>query len=186
MAISQSRQHLRAERVPELETTSVWILPENEFEEKLDKNVIYRYSEAGEYWQVSIKHGEKSKSIPFEGKTSLLFIKSPWLDEAESQNAVHSYENEVHRFAENNINRVKAGGFLVVQTRDVRIGGYVEAVAKKLVDILRSENLWLKEIIVLTSNGVKPSPEASGEDLDIVHQYLLVFEILNESPGLPI
>ena len=186
MAISQSRQHLQAERVPELETTSVWILPENEFEEKLDKNVIYRYSEAGEYWRVSIKHGEKSKSISFEGKTSLLFIKSPCLDEAESQDAVHSYENEVHRFAKNNINRVKAGGFLVVQTRDVRIGGYVEAVAKKLVDILRSENLWLKEIVVLTSNGVKPGPEASGEDLDIVHQYLLVFEVLNESSGLPI
>jgi len=186
LVISQSRQHLSAERVPDLETTSVWILPESEFEEKLDKNVIHRYSEAGEYWQVSIKHREKSKSIPFEGKTSLLFIKSPCLDETKSQDAVHSYENEVHRFAENNINRVKTGGFLVVQTRDVRIGDYVEPVAKKLVDILRSENLWLKEIIMLTSNGVKPSPEINGEDLDIVHQYLLVFEILNESSGLPI
>lgn len=186
LVVSQSKQHPRAERVPDLETTSVWILPENELEEKIDKNVISRYSEAGECWQVSIKHGEESKSLPFEGKTSLLFIKSPCLNEAKSLDTVHSYENEVHRFAENNINRVKASGFLVVQTRDVRIGGYLEPVAKKLVDVLRSENLWLKEIVVLTSNGAKPGTKANGEDLDIVHQYLLVFEILNETPGLPI
>jgi SAM-dependent methyltransferase len=186
LGVSQSKQHPRAERVPDLETTSVWILPQNEFEEKLDKNVIHRYSEAGEYWQVSIKQGERSESIPFEGETSLLFIKSPCLEQTKSQGTVHSYEKEVHRFTKNNINRVKAGGFLVVQTRDVRIGDYVEPVAKKLVDFLRSENLWLKEIIVLTSNGMKPGHETNSEDLDIVHQYLLVFEVLNESPGLPI
>jgi len=186
LVISQSKRHLRGERVPDLETTSVWILPEDEFEEKLDNNVIHRYSDNGEYWQVSIKHGEKSKSLPFEGKTSLLFVKSPSLDNAESQDAVDSYESEVYRFAENSINRVKAGGFLVIQTRDVRIDGYIEPVAKRLLDTFRSENLWLKEIIVLTSNGTKLSPETNRENLDIVHQYLLVFEILNESPGLSI
>jgi len=187
LVISQSRQHLRAERVPDLETTSVWILPEKEFEEELDKNVICRYSETGDYWQVSIKYGEEmSKSLASDEKTSLLFIKSPCLDEAERQDAVRSYEGEVRRFVEKNINRINADGFVVVQTRDVRIGGYIEAVAKKLVDSLRSDNLWLKEIVVLTSNGAKPRAETSGEDLGIVHQYLLVYKVLHESLGLPI
>ncbi|MBC8273983.1 MAG: methyltransferase domain-containing protein [Chloroflexi bacterium] len=180
LMVSQCRQHLRVERVPELETTSVWILPEKEFEEKLNKNVICRYSEDGEYWQVLIKYGEgKSEALDLDGKTSLLFMKSPSLGKAERKDALRSYEDEVYRFVRNNINRVKTGGFLVVQTRDVRIGGCVEAVAKRLIDILRSKNLWLKEIVVLTSDGVQKKLEKSGEDLDIVHQYLLIFEVLN-------
>jgi len=73
-----------------------------------------------------------------------------------------------------NINK---GGFIVIQTQDVRINRYVEPLAKKLVDELIHDNLWLKEIVVVTQDGADSPLKNSGDYLKIVHQYLLVYEV---------
>ena len=76
---------------------------------------------------------------------------------------------------------ISEGGFIVIQTQDVRIGEYVEPLAKRVVDMLAPDNLSLKEIIVVTQQNQKL--QATSEYLKINHQYLLVYgkQILGDS-----
>ncbi|MDI3531420.1 MAG: hypothetical protein PWP60_1269, partial [Candidatus Atribacteria bacterium] len=68
-------------------------------------------------------------------------------------------------------------GYIVIQAKDVRINGFVEPIGKKIVDILNQNSLWLKEIVVVTQEKPnQPSPTQEGH-LEIVHQYLLVYEV---------
>ena len=68
-------------------------------------------------------------------------------------------------------------GLLVIQTQDVRIDEYVEPLAKRVVDMLRIDNLWLKEIVFVIQKEVKLKPQKLRNYLKIVHQYLLVYEV---------
>ena len=49
--------------------------------------------------------------------------------------------------------------------------------AKRLVDILRFDKLWLKEIIVITQEKTDSNSSESTEYFKIAHQYLLVYEV---------
>ncbi len=73
-------------------------------------------------------------------------------------------------------------GYVVIQTKDIRIGSYLEPVAKRLVDNLEDLNnkIKLKEIIVVTT---EPNAKIKHDELcktegslKIVHQYLLVYK----------
>jgi hypothetical protein len=66
--------------------------------------------------------------------------------------------------------------YIVIQTSDVRIDDYLEPLAKDITDLLQADQLWLKEIIILTQ---EPNQEYQKSDnkLTIVHQYLLVYEV---------
>lgn len=66
----------------------------------------------------------------------------------------------------------------MVQTQDVRINGYVEPLAKRLVDMLTLDNLWLKEVVVVIQEQERRNPhiDKSAGHLSITHQYLLVYE----------
>jgi DNA modification methylase len=171
------------ERLNRLETTTVWILPEKDFEERLNKNVIDRYSDEGAYLTITFDSCT-NKDIEFyktkekkENNIRLLFIKSPFLNDNPSHPNSEHYLMEMKDIVEQELPNINGGGFLVVQTKDVRIDGYIEPLAKKIVDLLEYDNLWLKEIVVVAYEGTNLSPSTAAEYLKTVHQYLLVYEV---------
>lgn len=166
-------------RIDEFETTTVWILPEKDFERRLNKNVIERYSKDG-YLTITFPNSE-DKKYPLghkeKKKKGLLFIKSPFLIDNISPSNIEFYLKEIKDIVERNSFSISKGGFIVIQTKDVRIEGYVEPLAKRIVDILKLDNLWLKEIVVIAKEGAYSNIKNKKTYLEIVHQYLLVFEV---------
>jgi hypothetical protein len=61
----------------------------------------------------------------------------------------------------------------------VRIDGLIEPLGKRIVDLITSDNLWLKEIVVITRENQKFEERiAEDENLKITHQYLLIYEVI--------
>ncbi|PJA62233.1 MAG: hypothetical protein CO162_02170 [bacterium (Candidatus Ratteibacteria) CG_4_9_14_3_um_filter_41_21] len=57
------------------------------------------------------------------------------------------------------------------------MNGYIEPMAKRMVDLLKINSLQLKEIILVTRENQKIENQSSDNYLKINHQYLLVYEI---------
>lgn len=164
-----------------LETTTVWIFPENDFEKCLNKNVIDRYSNGKDYSIITFDSHSKNETNFTERNIQkdkeLLFIKSPFLNRNPSRSNIEHYLKEINEIIKKELPIINKGGFLVIQTQDIRIDGYIEPLAKRLVDILIFDNLWLKEIIVTTQDRNNSLAQNSKDYLKIVHQYLLVYEV---------
>ena len=170
-------------KLDELETTTVWIFPEKNFEKHLNKNVIDRYSDGKGCSAITfISHFKNEETFTEkkgqEGK-QLLFIKSPFLSSNPSRANIEYYLKELKKIADQDLSYINKGGFLVIQTQDVRIDGYVEPLAKRVVDILSFDNLWLKEIVFVTQEGdnLNLNTQNPEDYLEIVQQYLLVYEV---------
>jgi hypothetical protein len=72
----------------------------------------------------------------------------------------------------------RQGGFVILEVRDVRLDGYVLPLAKMTIDTLQGiPQLWLKEIIVVLPDDDLPTSSSNTEELQIVHRYLLVYEV---------
>ena len=165
-------------KLNEIETTTVWILPRKDFEKHLNKNVIERYSNGNGYFTITFISNSTKESFSPTGKSKeirgLLFIKSPFLDNNSSQSNIDVYLQKIEEIIKEN--SLKKGGFLVIQTRDMRIDGYIEPLAKRIIDSICTEKLWLKEIVIVTQEDYNTQDVKSGEYLTIAHQYLLVYE----------
>jgi len=167
-------------KLDEPETTTVWILPEKDFEKRLNKNVIDRYSEGKDYSTVTfVSHSKNEMNFPArniqKGK-QLLFIKSPFLNNNPSNSNIEYYLEGIKKFVNQELPILNKSGFIVIQTQDARIDGYIEPLGKRIVDMLTCNNLWLKEIIVVTQERQNPHIDKPGKHLSITHQYLLVYE----------
>lgn len=172
-------------KLDEFETTTVWILPEKDFEQRLNKNVIDRYSNGDGYSTISFVSYSNNDMNFIERKKQkgdgLLFIKSPFLRNNPSYSNIEYYLKGIERIVEQDLPDISNDGFLVIQTQDVRIDGYIEPLSKKIVDMLSFDNLWLKEIVVVTQKEFNSKTQTLEEYLKIVHQYLLVYEVKNEN-----
>jgi len=172
---------LLKKKLEEIETTTVWILPEKDFEERLNKNVIDRYSDGKIYSTITfLSHFNHETNINLRKGhkgNELLFIKSPFLSNSPSLSNIEFYLQKTKEIIDQNLPKIIENGFIVIQARDVRVDGYVEPLAKRLVDTLIFENLWLKEIIVITPEELNPRTQTLGDYLKIVHQYLLIYEV---------
>ncbi|WP_353684156.1 hypothetical protein V4D30_09805 [Thermodesulfovibrio sp. 3907-1M] len=172
-------------RLEELETTKVWIFPEKDFEERLNKNIIERYSQKGSY--SIINFFTHSGFIPeIKSRTGKRQIKNKYelmIIKANVQEAAwfepEQYFGSLKEMIERVLPDLKDKGFLVIQTNDVRINGYVEPLAKKIVDLITHENLWLKEIVLVTNNKSQEESNSLIGYLKIVHEYLLVYNVAN-------
>ncbi len=167
-------------RVDKLETTTVWIFPEKDFQKQLDTNVIGRYSNSRDYSTITFTSSSRNKInfIPkdkHKGK-ELLFIKSPFLNSNPSRIGVEQYLKEIKEIIIQELPSINNGGYVVIQTQDVRINGYIESLAKKCVDMLTLNNLWLKEIVIVTQEEQISNIISPNKYLNTIHQYLLVYE----------
>lgn len=167
-------------KLDEFETTTVWVLPEKDFEQRLNKNVIDRYTNGKGYSTITFVSHSRDESY-FGGRQGyknkgLLFIKSPFLSSSPSQSDVEFYLQEIKEIPRRELPNINKGGFLAIQTQDVRINGYIEPIAKKIVDMVSSNSLWLKEIVVITQEELNSEVQTQSKYLEITHQYLLVYE----------
>jgi len=167
-------------KLDQLETTTVWILPEKDFEKRLNKNVIDRYSKGSGYSTITFTSGSENDICVTENreknKKGLLFIKSPFLTNNCSHSNIKFYLEKAKEIISRDLPKIIDGGFIVIQTQDVRIDKYIEPLAKRLIDILRLDDLWLKEIVVVTNEKQNLEVQTGSEYLKINHQYLLVYE----------
>ena len=163
-----------------LETTTVWIFPEKDLGKRLNKNVIDRYSNGRGYSTITFvshfKNEMKFTERNIQKGKELIFIKSPFLSNNPSHSNVEHYLKKTKEIASRELPNISKGGFLAIQTQDVRIDGYIEPLAKRIINTLTMENLWLKEIVVTTPKEQESETEASSEYLKISHQYLLIYE----------
>ena len=170
-------------RLDELEATTVWIFPDSDFEERLNKNVIKRYSDGEGYFTITFaSHSESDTYLAENGekdRKGLLFIKSPFLVNNPTDSNIEFYLEKTKEIINRDLPRITHGGFIVIQTQDVRIDGYIEPLAKRMVDAITSSSLWLKEIVVVTRHAESNSMiQTSQQYLRLAHQYLLVYEVI--------
>jgi len=179
LVISVVEKSVLKKKLDKLETTTVWVLSEKDFEKQLNGNVMDRYSNGDGVLNVIFDFNCKIKPFSFDKivkKKGLLFIKSLFLNNAPSRKNVEFYLQKISEFVKQDW--LKKGGYLVIQTQDIRINGYIEPMAKRLIEILEFDNLWLKEIIIVTQNGMSSTLQNSREYFKINHQYLLVYEVI--------
>lgn len=168
-------------KLDKLETTTVWIFPEKDFEKRLNRNVIDRYSNGRDYSTISFvspsRNEMKFTERNIQKGKELLFIKSPFLSNNSSYSSIEQYLKKIKEIVNRELPNIRKGGFLAIQTQDVRIDGYVEPLAKRLVDMLTLDNLWLKEIVVVTQDGHNSINQNSRDYLKIIHQYLIIYKV---------
>jgi len=170
----------------ELETTTVWALPEKDFEKHLNKNVINRYSDGNNYLTIFLnsqpKHEDKEILEKEQQNKGLIFIKSPYLNNNSILN-INYYLQEINEIVKRELKTINNNGYIVIQTQDIREGGYIRPLAKEIIDIFTHKVLHLKEIVIVTRKGEKEADlenQSPSNYLKIVHQYLLVYKVLKE------
>jgi SAM-dependent methyltransferase len=169
-------------RINQLETTTVWLFPRDKKEELTDKNIIKRYSSGDKFEIVKIDTSDKkSNGIKLRAKKDLelVWVKSPALnlDDGKGVNP-QDYLERLQSLSFEIQPSLRSGGYLAIETRDLRRGQQLIPMAKLIVDLLRDEAWWLKEIIVVTeADGQKKFVQDGNQDfLDIMHSYILVYE----------
>jgi len=163
----------------EFETTTVWIFPEKDFEKLLNKNIIDRYWNGHGYSSINLcpQSGVKKTSKRKNKKNSVIFIKSTYLDQKMSLSGIEGYLHEVRNVVDSELHNLTKGRFIVIQTQDVRVNDYVVPLAKKILDTLTYDSLWLKEIVFATTENNRNNPDLKRDYLRIAHRYLLIYEV---------
>lgn len=171
-------------KLSELETTTVWVLPGKDFEKHLDKNVIDRYSDGNKYSTIFLnsrsKYDTKGILKKEQQNKRLLFIKSPCLNNNLTLN-MRLYLQQINEIVNQELKTITNNGFIAIQTQDIRVDGYVEPSAKKIIDMFTQDNLWLKEIVMVTKeggNGLNLNNQNSKAHLKIAHQYILIYKVI--------
>jgi len=182
LLISSLEKPSLKKKLDKFETTTVWIFPEKEFEKRLNRNIIDRYSRGQGYSIITLFPSSTNEVKLTKRNTKknkeLLFIKTPFLSDNSSYfNIVEKYLKEIKEIVNREFSSINQGGFLVIQTQDVKIDGYLEPIAKRIVDMLTLNNLWLKEIVIVTKEEANSKIHYSNGYLEISHQYLLVYEV---------
>lgn len=176
------KKPLIKKKLDEFETTTVWVLPEKDFERRLNKNVIDRYSNGRIYKTISFNSYEEKEGLAVStgnGRSKgLLFLKSPFLNGYLSLLEIESYLDGIKGIVNDQIQTMHKGGFVVIQTKDVRLNGYTEPLAKRIVDKVAIDGLSLKEIVIVTREGVNSQLQNENKYLEVNHQYLLVYEVV--------
>ena len=169
-------------KLDQVETTTVWLLPEEDFEESLNKNVLNRYSNGKDYSTITFMscnlNETKYTGENIKSGNKLLFIKSPFLSNDLSHACIEYYLEKTKEILCRELPKINKDGFIVIQTQDVRINEYIEPLTKRLIDMLTLSDLWLKEIVIVTQEGTNSKTQTSVNSLKIVHQYLLVYEVV--------
>lgn len=137
------------------EITSIWCLPNENFEEVLKLNLFYRYNK-------------------------VKLIRTPFLEKLSSFEKIFFWLEKKKKLMQDILVQSKKGEFIAIQVQDLRINGYVQPLAKLVFDVLKLERLRLKEIVILVPEklGLNGSESESKEFLKIVHQYLLIYEVI--------
>lgn len=172
-----------------LETTTVWIFPENKRNTLLSYNLIKRYASEDSYIKILI-----DKKLTFKKANLERLKRAPyqliWIDSKACEEEIGFDENEyldlMLKIVKEAMDILRDKGYLAIGTKDVRENGIIVPFAKLITEKLSEiKTLWLKEIVIITSNDEKQLDKAGYDRfnmsninpfLKIVHSYLLIYE----------
>ncbi|MCS7177883.1 MAG: DNA methyltransferase [Anaerolineae bacterium] len=166
---------LHREAVPEakkenLETTTVWIFPEDQLDAEMRRNLIQRFCSGGHFLEV--RYGEKEEWPLDEPPADTLFIRCPPPPMTESRFV--GYRGLVVHLAQRSWNWLPPGAVLIVEAVDFRSGGRLIPSGLLVYEALQGQrHLSLKEIVIVVPNP--PPCPPSDESLQIIHRYLLIY-----------
>ncbi|RME33518.1 MAG: methyltransferase domain-containing protein [Thermoflexia bacterium] len=168
----------------DLETSSVWLFPAHLCESEIVRNLVNRFGAAGTRWAevrlspqpsgalTPIKEGDLP-GAPF----SLLYVHGG-SEGASPRSCLSAFLEAVDRIAEGCRYALLPGGFLAVETQDLRADESLLPAGLLTVERLnRHTHLRLKEIAVVAPESPPAlSPQVGLQNsLQIVHRYLLIF-----------
>lgn len=155
-----------------LETTTVWVFPENRLESEVRRNLRRRFGGPGPYLEVEYGREEPSPGVGIS--TNLLFI--PWPPFPMTKCTFWQYCATVMHLARQGLTYLPPGGVLAVEVMDFRDGGDLIPAGLLLYEVLRTQCSWaLQEIVIVVPEG-GPCARA-GDRLEIIHRYLLIYTL---------
>ena len=159
----------------EVETTSVWILPQRSIDEEIRRNLVTRFATpASQFLELALEGPEAVHDAGATTNPSVIHMRLPRGLTDEEQAA--RYRGAVKRAAEEAADLLPTGGFLAVDAQDTRLKDSVVPMALAVYeDLLPEARFTIKEIIVVVPEGVPEHPETDGDALQIAHRYLLVY-----------
>ncbi len=162
-----------------LETTTVWIFPEKEKEELLSENLIRRYAGQGNYATFELRLNGKARGIHLkQERNKLIWVRSEALLTRPNFQP-EKYLSVLKSLVQDSKKSLERGGYLAIETQDIRFESRLVPMAKLVVDTILDEELWLKEIVVVTTE--KPESgiddwQNNSEYLNLAHEYILIYE----------
>lgn len=164
-------------KINKYETTTLWIFKREKLDLQINTNIFKRYSKDNNSILIDISKTKQKNTKKSYDNISLIFIKSSLLDEIVSIEEVNNYLKILKNILEESIKKMCSNGFVIFQAKDIRINGYLEPVAKRIMEIANKfEELKLKEIVIVVEQNNKEKLEKQLTFLEIVHHYLLIYE----------
>ncbi|MBC7260494.1 MAG: methyltransferase domain-containing protein [Chloroflexi bacterium] len=159
----------------DLETTSVWVLPEDHLELEIKRNLLQRFSKHKEPF-IEIKFDDNSAgldNVPDRG-VPLVYVRFP--EKGLKEQTALGYRATIKNVITQLQAKLAPDGFVVFEVKDFRCDdGKVYPLGLFLYeDLAHQENLSLKEIVIVVPNSYKAFPQSS-KALAIIHRYLLIF-----------
>jgi len=162
-----------------LETTTVWILPQETMDEEIKRNSIERFATPNSrYMEISFSEVHEKLNIKTHDTSSFVYVSPP--KKLRSENDIALYREAIKKLAEEASSFLATDGFFVIDTRDVRIDGLVHPMGVKLLKDMSSYNTFnIKEIVVVTPNRTEDCVKIpmNNRYLKIIHRYLLLFAL---------
>lgn len=169
------KQKVRAVKDEKIETTTVWIFPQENLEAEIRRNLLKRFATPNTVFiNFAFNEGDnirvpKTKVV---GKSSLIYI-SP-NGELNNNNSIANYRGTIKKIADQAMNLLSSHSFLVIDTKDVRIGDNLYPMGLMLYeDLSWQTDFVLKEIIIIVPEN--SARKSSNANLEITHRYLLVY-----------
>lgn len=167
----------------ELETTTVWIFPNEDFEDLLDTNILSRYKGKEKVLAINLLpckdfQNELMQNKKEEGEQiSLLYIKAiPDHFESSGFNE-DTYLKKLQSLVDDKIGHLSEKSNIAILTKDIRKNDYLIPLAKIIVDKIKIKEANLKEIIIVTAENKKNNIPLNPKGLlEITHYYLLIYQ----------
>lgn len=166
-----------AKKPDTLETSTVWICSQDDYQEYVTQNILNRYG--GSNNAIVDICLDTSKPLPISEEISLLLVNSTVTISLKTPCELKLYLNMLYTVCERSLKVIKPNGFVVVCCKDIRIDGEVIPMAKHIIKTLKPLKLQLKEIIITHNQKeaqcLDVSSQMQNEPLKITHEYVLVF-----------
>ncbi len=159
----------------EIETTTVWVFPEEEIDKETRRNLLARFAEPGSpFFEFAFDETEHwTPARGQEGTGSLVYVRAPAM--LADENEALAYVRAVANISDQAAKMLSSDGFLVVEAKDVRTGEGLWPMGLLLWEELSQlPGFAIKEIVIVVAAD-RTGHSRDSRRLDIVHRYLLVY-----------
>jgi SAM-dependent methyltransferase len=158
-----------------METTTVWVFPPADLAKEVRRNLLARLSPQGEgVVEVSVAPRRSTRRLKMPSGASLVRVLAP--ETLATDAAVDAYRSMVQSVVDQASRALAPGGYVVLETQDVRVGDLLRPTALILwQDMLSRSGFELRELVVVLPECEPGNATTVGGPLRIVHTYLLVY-----------